>query len=158
MRWTQALGATLLITALVGAEDQKPLLQLGKNDVGKVPAGWKVAKTGTGEGRVWQVVADDTAPSRSGYVLAQTVESPSEVFNVCVAEDIRYKDVELSVAFRAVAGQKDQGGGFVWRYQDNNNYYICLLNPLEDNYRVYKVTGGSRSPEFQEAQVKIPMN
>ena len=33
----------------------------------------------------------------------------------------------------------DQGGGPVWRYQDANNYYIARMNPLEDNYRVYKV-------------------
>jgi hypothetical protein len=72
-------------------------------------------------------VADETAPSRSGYVLAQTAKSPGGVFNICVAEDTRYKDVELSVSFKAVAGDSDQGGGFVWRYQDANNYYICRM-------------------------------
>jgi hypothetical protein len=30
------------------------------------------------------------------------------------------------------------------------------MNPLEDNFRVYKVVGGKRSPEFQNAEVKVP--
>lgn len=32
------------------------------------------------------------------------------------------------------------------------------MNPLEDNYRVYKVVNGRRSAEFQDATVKVPMN
>jgi hypothetical protein len=48
------------------------------------------------------------------------------------------------VAFKAVRGQTDQEGGIVWRYQDHDNYYIARMNPLEDNYRVYKVVAGRR--------------
>ena len=29
------------------------------------------------------------------------------------------------------------------------------MNPLEDNFRVYKVVGGKRSKEFQSADVKV---
>jgi hypothetical protein len=32
------------------------------------------------------------------------------------------------------------------------------MNPLEDNYRVYKVTNGKRSAEFQDKEVKVPLN
>src|SRR5207302_385270 len=56
-----------------------------KGDVGKVPAGWKATQTNKGEGSVWKVVADDTAPSKTGLVLAQTAASPDAVFNLCVA-------------------------------------------------------------------------
>ena len=38
----------------------------------------------------------------------------------------------------------DQGGGIVWRYQDANNYYVARVNPLEENFRVYKVIAGQR--------------
>jgi hypothetical protein len=131
-------------TAAGANEAKKHAFKFSKNDVGKVPAGWKVEKTGKGEGSEWKVVSDDTAPSKNGVVLAQTAKSPGGVFNICVAEDTKYKDVELSVSFKAMAGDSDQGGGFVWRYQDNNNYYICRMNPLEDNYRVYKVVAGKR--------------
>jgi hypothetical protein len=161
MRWNYVVtaGALLLgVALLVAADDPVRSFTFSKDDVGKVPAGWKADKTGTGEGSVWKVVEDKTAPSKKGYALAQTAESPGSMFNLCVADDTKYKDVEASVAFKAVAGKKDQGGGIVWRYQDPNNYYIARMNPLEDNFRVYKVTGGKRSAEFQSEEVKVPMN
>jgi hypothetical protein len=145
MRWTTVVVLAALAGAVGWAEEGKVrTFRFGKGDAGKLPAGWKAEKTGKGEGSVWKVVADKTAPSRSGYVLAQTAKSPNAVFNICVAQDTSYKDVELSVSFKAVAGKNDRGGGFVWRYKDANNYYIARMNPLEDNYRVYKVVAGKR--------------
>jgi hypothetical protein len=157
MRWTMAVTIVGLAASALGAMDDKTV-RFAKDDLGKVPAGWQAAKTGSGQGSVWKVVEDDSAPSKSGYVLAQTAESPSSLFNICVKDEGKYKDVDLSVSFKAMAGRRDQGGGFVWRYQDNNNYYICRMNPLEDNYRVYKVINGRRSAEFQDATVKVPLN
>jgi uncharacterized protein YfiM (DUF2279 family) len=125
-------------------EGKEQVFRFSKDDLGKVAKGWTAAKTGQGEGAVWKVVADDTSPSKSGYVLAQTAEGPRPLFNLCVINDTNYKDVEVSVAMKAVAGEVDQGGGLVWRYQDPNNYYIARYNPLETNYRVYKVVGGKR--------------
>jgi hypothetical protein len=150
------LLVAFLGTALLAADDKGRSLVFRKDDAGKVPSGWKADQTGKGAGSsVWKVVADDTAPSKSGYVLAQTAESPKQVFNLCVIEDSSYKDVEVSVAFKAVAGKNDQGGGIVWRYQDADNYYLARMNPLEDNYRVYKVQGGKRS-QFESKDVKVP--
>src|SRR5262245_20994693 len=145
MRWTTVVALVALVGATAwAAEGKERAFKFNKDDVGKVPKGWKAEQTGKGEGSVWKVVADDTAPSKSGVALAQTAKSPGGVFNICVAEDTNYKDVELYVSFKAVAGDSDQGGGFVWRYKDNNNYYISRMNPLDDNYRVYKVVAGKR--------------
>jgi hypothetical protein len=142
--WTLMMVIAMGATALWAAEGKVKTFRFTKDDLGKLPAGWNAEKTGKGEGSVWRVVQDDTAPSKSGYVLAQTAESPNNVFNICVAEDTNYKDVELYVSFKAIAGKNDQGGGFVWRYQDHDNYYIARMNPLEDNYRVYKTVKGKR--------------
>src|SRR5262249_51231464 len=101
-------------------------------------------QTGKKGGGVWKVIVDSTAPSKTGHVLAQTGESPGPVFNLCVADGTSSQDVEVTVSFKARAGEKDQGGGIVWRYQDANNYYIARFNPLEDNYRLYKVVAGQR--------------
>lgn len=117
----------------------------GKADVGKVPAGWTVAKTGEGKGSEWSVVADDTTPSKSGYALAQTAVGPNPLFNLCVKSGDAPADLEVSVALKAVDGTIDQGGGVVWRYVDPNNYYVARFNPLEDNFRVYKVVAGKRT-------------
>jgi REP element-mobilizing transposase RayT len=56
---------------------------------------------------------------------------------------------------KAVAGEHDLGGGIVWRYQDANNYYVVRMNPLEDNYRVYKVVAGKRTQLDTKEDVKV---
>lgn len=157
MRWinTAAIFSMFGVVFAV-ADDNAKAFTFGKSDLGKIPAGWKAEQTGKGDASVWKVVEDKTAPSKTGYALAQTAESPGAVFNVCVLESASVKDVEVSVAFKANAGKKDRGAGIVWRYQDANNYYIARMNPLEDNIRVYKVVGGKRSAEFQDAEVKVP--
>jgi hypothetical protein len=159
MQWhkTTTFALLLLGSALLAADDKERTFRFGKDVVGKVPKGWKATQTGkSDEASVWKIMADATAPSKSGQVLAQTAESPASVFNICVVEDTKYKDVEAKVSFKAVKGKKDQGGGIVWRYQDANNYYVARMNPLEDNFRVYKVVAGKRAKEFQSATVKVP--
>ena len=64
--------------------------------------------------------------------------------------------MEVSVAFKAVEGKIDQGGGIVWRYQDANNYYIARYNPLEDNYRLYKVIAGKRTQLATRGRAEVP--
>src|SRR5262245_25068020 len=112
MRTRQAFFVAILALGLAGAStaagDKTRVFRFGKDDQGKVPTGWKADRTGKGEGSVWKVVADDTVPSKTGYALAQTAESPSSIFNVCVAEDTSYQDVDISVAFKAVKGKNDQ--------------------------------------------------
>jgi len=63
------------------------------------------------------------------------------------------KNVDISVKMKAVAGKEDQGGGLVWRAMDSNNYYVARYNPLEDNYRVYRVEQGRRI-QLQNADIK----
>ena len=130
--------------------------RFSKEDAGSMPAGWKAEHTGKGEGSIWKVEADALAPGKTGYALAQCAESPSAYFNICVVEGTSYQDLKLQVSFKALRGHNDQGGGVVWRYQDANNYYIARMNPLEDNFRVYKVVGGKRIQLESKEGIKIP--
>jgi hypothetical protein len=129
--------------------------EFDKGMLGKVPPGWKADQTGKGEGSIWKVVADDSAPSKTGFVLAQTAAGPGPLFNLCLFEGIKARDVEISVQFKAVKGELDQGGGIVWRYQDAKNYYVARMNPLEDNYRVYKVIDGKRMQLESAGNIKV---
>jgi hypothetical protein len=45
-----------------------------------------------------------------------------------------------------VSGRVDQAAGLVWRYRDENNYYIVRANALENNVVLYKVQDGRRTP------------
>jgi hypothetical protein len=157
MRWFTVIALAGLLGSALAADEKGRSLVFSKDDEGKLPAGWKAEKTGTGTGSVWKVVADKTGPSKSGHVLAQTAAGPSALFNLCVAPGADYKDVDVTVAFKAVKGVKDQGGGIVWRYADANNYYIARMNPLEDNYRLYKVVAGRRIQLQTKEDLKVPV-
>jgi hypothetical protein len=109
---------------------------------GKAPAGFKQE---VGE---WKVVTAD-----GEKVLAQQAKNGNSTFNLVFVTDSKAKDVDLSVRMKAVAGETDQGGGLVWRGKDKNNYYLVRFNPLEDNYRLYKVQDGKRSM-FLNADIK----
>lgn len=153
------LGVTVLLAAGLPAAAQKPAIHtFTKQDAGKPPKGWTAAKTGQGDGSVWQVVPDATAPSKTGHVLAQTAEGPSRLFNLCVMDQGRHRDLEATVAFKSVKGKIDQGGGIAWRYQNADNYYICRYNPLEENIRVYKVVNGRRSQLATQEGLMFPAN
>jgi hypothetical protein len=132
-------------TSLALAADPTVRLALNKSDVGKLPAGWSAAQTGDGQGSVWKVVADESAPSKSGFGLAQTAKGPNALFNICVADQSRIgRNLRLKVSLKAIEGELDQGGGLVWLYKDAKNYYIARYNPLEDNFRLYFVKDGKR--------------
>jgi hypothetical protein len=64
---------------------------------------------------------------------------------VAVLSDVSAADLELTVRFRPVSGHVDQAAGLVWRYQNEDNYYIVRANALEDNVVLYKVQNGERS-------------
>ncbi len=110
----------------------------------------KIAQGFTNEVGRWIVVQDG-----SNRVFAQLAENDDETFNVSLIDGTSAKDLDLSVKLKAVAGKNDQGGGLVWRAKDSKNYYIARYNPLEDNFRVYKVVDGQRTM-FQDA--KVPGN
>ena len=100
----------------------------------------QIAKGFTNEVGTWTV-----ADSDKGKALAQSAKNANSVFNITLASDTNAKDVDLSVRMKAIAGETDQGGGLVWRAKDAKNYYLARYNPLEDNYRLYKVVDGKRT-------------
>jgi hypothetical protein len=107
----------------------------------------QIARGFTNDVGEWSVVASD-----KGKALAQSARNPSAVFNITLVSDTNAQDVDLSVRMKAVAGETDQGGGLVWRARDVRNYYLARYNPLEDNYRLYKVVGGKRT-QIQNADI-----
>jgi len=148
--WLMVVGGMLLLGA---SNSSSTSLNFKDAKVGELPKGWTAAKTGTGEGSLWKVVADETSPD-GGKALAQVSDKGSgSLFNLCVADGTSYQDLDLSLMFNAVAGKEDQGGGLVWRFKDATNYYIARMNPLEDNFRVYKVVDGKRM-QLGSADVK----
>lgn len=130
------------VAALLAADEAKNVWDFEDTSVGKLPPGFK-SDVGS-----WTVAKDG-----DNQVLAQTAKNPNSVFNVVLLSDTNQKDVDLSVRLKAMAGDDDQGGGLVWRARDKSNYYLARYNPLEDNYRLYKVEKGKRIM-FKNADIK----
>jgi hypothetical protein len=107
---------------------------------GAPPPGWTATKTGSGNAK-WEVVADDSAPSKPN-VLKQSGEA---TYPVCIKDDTNLKDGFVEVKFKPVAGKEDQAGGVIWRCKDADNYYISRANALEDNVTIYHTVNGKRS-------------
>jgi len=85
---------------------------------------------------------------------AGTSREKSEArLNVVLVDSVQAKNLDLSVHLKPIAGTIDQGGGVVWRAKDAKNYYICRYNPLENNFRVYKVVDGRRT-ELASADIQ----
>lgn len=108
--------------------------------------GWNAASTGgQGMDATWMAVADERAVSAPAVLsLTATNHASEDRYNLYWSDTLRFRDGRLGVAMRADAGSLDQGGGLCWRVQDPANYYVCRLNPLESNYRVYVVKDGVR--------------
>lgn len=133
------LGAT--VGALRGAAPEKKVWNFESDTPGQPAQGFS-----TESGR-WEVASD--GPNR---VLAQRARNPDDMFNLVLIEGTHDRDIDLSVRLKANAGEVDQGGGVVWRAKDAGNYYVARYNPLEDNFRVYKVENGKRT-QFRSAKV-----
>jgi hypothetical protein len=119
---------------------------------GQPPPGWKVEGTRSGQGgsgaglALWAVVADVTAPSAPNALgLTASTHGEQDTYNLCWTDGTKFENGRMRVALKAVSGNVDQGGGPMWRVQDRDNYYVCRVNPLESNFRVYRVTGGLRT-------------
>ena len=100
----------------------------------------KIAKGFVNQVGQWEVAKDG-----DNHVLYQKAKNDDATFNVALIAGTSFKDIDLSVRLKAVAGEVDRGGGLIWRARDKSNYYICRFNPLEDNFRVYKVENGKRT-------------
>lgn len=106
----------------------------------KLKNNWFQTLTGNDVPGKWEAVHEQGNKA----VGQMSDKSSGYLFNLLIYNNLNLKNLAISASFKAVAGNEDQGGGLVWRYQDSSNYYIARANPLENNFRVYKVVNGNR--------------
>lgn len=158
---TSAIILAGAVAALARGQSKPPSLprpplaewNFDKDEAGKPSPGWRIAETsGTGKTGKWTVAKDDAAPSKPNLLKLET-RADGKTYNLYIAEKASFKDLDLRVRVRANSGKVDQGGGLIWRCKDENNYYICRINPLEGNFRVYIVEKGRRT-ELKSAKLE----
>ncbi|PYO60251.1 MAG: hypothetical protein DMD28_13560, partial [Gemmatimonadetes bacterium] len=112
--------------------------------LGQPPAGFSFGRTGGGRVGHWIVQSASDAPSPPN-VLAQVDSDRTDYrFPVAAAPSPSFTDGSVSVKCKPVSGHVDRACGIMFRYQDENNYYLSRANALEDNVRFYYVKNGRR--------------
>ncbi len=134
----------LIIAAFAAGVAYAETIGFDQASPGAVPPGWTVAMTHKGGAPKWEVLKDDSAPSKPNVVAQVSNDATGGRFPLAVYDKSSIKDGALSVKFKAISGNTDQAGGIVWRYKDPENYYIVRANALEDNVVLYKVENGQR--------------
>src|SRR5262245_36254429 len=132
--------APVLTILLLAEPVMAETLSFDADSVGRAPAGWTVAKTGTGSPK-WTVESDPSAPSKTN-VLRQ---SGRATYPLLLKTGSSVRDGFVEVRFKAIAGSEDRAAGIVWRAKDADNYYVVRANALEDNVVLYKTVDGRRS-------------
>lgn len=131
-----ALGATIVVQ---GASRK---IDFSDDAVGQAPKGFEFGYTAkAGAPGKWIVQAE----AANKYLAQVDADDTRARFPVAVVSDLSAAEVDLSVRFRPISGRVDQAAGLVWRYRDQDNYYIVRANALEDNVVLYKVENGKRT-------------
>jgi hypothetical protein len=141
MRFAAVIVIVLTAGAIVASGETRKV-DFSADTVGQAPSGFVFGHTAkTGAPGKWVIQQDG-----ANKVLAQTdADSTRSRFPVAVLADVTAADVDLSARFKPVSGRVDQAAGLVWRYRDEDNYYIVRANALEDNVVLYKVEKGRRT-------------
>jgi hypothetical protein len=126
--------------------------------LGKTPPGWTVAMTNHGSAPRWEIHLDRSAPTQP-YVLAQLSPDPArDRCPLAIWDGASMRDGEISVRIKPVAGKEVQAGGIVWRYRDENNYYLARGNAIDQNVQVFRVENGKRVPLMAGVRHEFPVN
>src|SRR3954454_2577570 len=106
----------------------------------------------------WEV-RQDTSASTLPYVLAQVSnDATDDGFPLAILNGMSLRDGEISVRIKPLSGREDQGGGVVWRYTDENNYYLVRANASNQTVAVFRVQNGHRTAIQPGVKHEIPAN
>lgn len=152
------------------------VLNFDKDQAGKLPAGWKAArspgqtdpagdpagdpakskdpiKATGGLKALWTVSPDPTAPSSPNVMEIIGSTQAINGYNICICEKHSHKDVDLTAKLRGNTGKIEQGGGIAWRVRNPENFYACAYNPADGKFKVFKVIDG-KAQELGAADFK----
>jgi hypothetical protein len=126
--------------------------------LGQVPPGWTVLKSANGGTAGWEIRKDHTAPTQP-YVFAQVSGDAKETKTpLAILDDPNTRDADISVRIKLISGREGLAGGVVWRYHDENNYYLARANANDNTVSVFRVENGRRIPILAGVRHPIPAN
>src|SRR5262245_50611404 len=111
------LGTCIQIVCLCQGET----LNFDNAKPGSPPRGWTVAMTHRGGPPRWEIVADESAPTKPNVLAQVSNDRTAGRFPLLVYDRTRLANGTLSVRFKTISGAVDQAAGLVWRYRDPDN-------------------------------------
>jgi hypothetical protein len=142
MRTTSVLVASVLVAMTLVVHGATRTVDFSDDVVGQSPKGFEFGHTAkAGAPGKWVVQAEGT----NKYLAQVDPDNTRSRFPVAVVSDVMAAGVDLSVRFKPVSGRVDQAAGLVWRFQNEDNYYIVRANALENNVVLYKVEKATRT-------------
>ena len=152
MKLMVSSALVVLVWALAATAEEPPVRgtpndwKFDEDRPGKPPVGFTFARTkNLGKPGKWVVEAQKDAPSAPNVLGQLDTDDTSARFPMAVTAAVFHSDVNVSVKCKAVSGDTDQACGIVFRYVDENNYYITRSNVIEENIRLYHVKNGKRT-------------
>lgn len=158
-----AIAMLIVVGSCTQSDSNTPLKKLtgylkwefAQTPNGNLPDGWVGFQTNPTEAWVAHKIVDDpSAPSPPAVLSVVESTCSGNTYNMALHGRSSYRDLDISIMVKAVGGEEDQGGGPIWRCRDQNNYYICRFNPLENNFRVYYVKDSKRQ-QLASANIEL---
>jgi hypothetical protein len=142
MRMASMSVVSVLMGMTVVVQGATRKVDFSDSAVGQPPKGFEFGLTAkAGAPGKWIVQSEGD----NKYLAQVDPDNTRSRFPVAVISDVNAADVEVSVRFKPVSGRVDQAAGLVWRFQNEDNYYIVRANALENNVVLYKVENGKRT-------------
>lgn len=149
-----SLALPILLAVTGYAQQQPKTFTFDSDAVGKAPSGFTSYASGGGPAGKWAVMEMSEAPSGRNVVVQTDADKTGTRFPVLIADSGEYADLDVTMKAKAISGKVDQGMGLVFRFRDPKSYYIVRANPLENNFRLYKMVNGNRL-QFAGTNAKV---
>lgn len=155
----RARVAFALFTSLLAciARGEERIFDFATLREGDRPPGWRPLRVGQGAGAEWKAVLADVPPSlkplsdlapkvsRRTVITQAGLDATDERYPLFVFEEERFGDFHASTRFKISGAGVAEMAGLVFRFVDENNFYVVRVSTLGRNIRFYKFVGGQRS-------------
>jgi len=141
---TRMVAAVLMVLALGGpawADFKIQDWSFDKDAPGNPPAGFVVGNASGASGR-WEVAADAKAMSLPNVLSRIPSEKAPAAPQVIFLDGIEAMNLDLTVRIKTALGGESQGGGAIFRAEDDRNYYVVWISPQEKLVRIDRVVNG----------------
>jgi hypothetical protein len=132
-----ALLATGILAAAAFAAQSVPARTFDAERPDQLPEGFTFASMRQDGPGTWRVRRDGA----NGF-LVHTPNAASTGYGLAIAPDGALRDVVVSARLRLAGGARS--GGLVWRYHDAADFHAAILDLVQGELTLFRVTGGNR--------------